>query len=491
MKKQIINPRVIEYFFGILATGAIALGLFLYAWDEPTRIALAQQDQLYADLDGAMTLYAENCSVCHGAAGEGIGSTPAIDNPALRETDYDILAKIIERGLFNTAMPAWSQRDGGPLNDYQIGELVTLVQYGDWEQAQERVVNLGLAPRIPFTVEPDAALLEQVATLPDGNTLVRGLQLYSQECVACHGADGLGTTLAPALNDVAVREKSQDELARIILNGVSGTLMAPWENTLSEDDLNALITLIVQWERVPAGSVPAPERPILVTEESLALGSTLYTNSCAHCHGPEGQGTQRAPALNVKGFLTDTNDAAIEQIITLGVPGTAMPAWGDRMSEAEIQALVGLIRSWEPNAPEVAEPARGGGPWWQAGGTTTPGGGKGGGPAWMQNGTGGGGRGRNALPSGGTNQDTVTQSDQLNKAQGTGTAALGGGAKQGSGTQGEQTGQGPPWGQQQAATGWWEQIDWLAVGMIGLSLSIPLILVGLAVTKLRQLASVP
>ena len=53
----------------------------------------------------------------------------------------------------------------------------------------------------------------------------------------------------------------------------------------------------------------------------------------------------------------------MQQIISLGVPDTAMPAWGDRMTGAEIQAVVGYIRAWEPNAPAVATPLRG--PWWK------------------------------------------------------------------------------------------------------------------------------
>ncbi len=79
------------------------------------------------------------------------------------------------------------------------------------------------------------------------------------------------------------------------------------------------------------------------------------------CHGLEGQGTPRAPALNVKSFLTDTSDLAIQQIVTNGVPGTAMPVWGDRMTESDIQAIVGFIRQWEATALEVAVPAKGGG----------------------------------------------------------------------------------------------------------------------------------
>ena len=67
-------------------------------------------------------------------------------------------------------------------------------------------------------------------------------------------------------------------------------------------------------------------------------------------------------------MLTTTSDQALQQIITNGVPGTAIPAWGTRMSDADIQAIVGFIRQWEATAPETATPIRGGG-----------------GPAWRQN----------------------------------------------------------------------------------------------------------
>jgi len=129
-----------------------------------------------------------------------------------------------------------------------------------------------------------------------------------------------------------------------------------------------MVMLVQRWDEIPAGTIPAPDVPIPTTAESIALGGDLYTANCSRCHGPEGQGTQRAPSLNVKSFLTDTSDLAMEQIITNGIPGTAMPAWGTRMAESDIQAIVGFIRQWEATAPEVASPVRGGGgpPWRQA-----------------------------------------------------------------------------------------------------------------------------
>lgn len=492
MNKNKLSPRLIETLLGIFATSLIAAGILWYALQEPERIVSAQEDQILADLDNGMTVYAENCSVCHGMAGEGIGATPALDNSALRSSDYNTLYKIIGRGLFGTSMPAWSKEDGGPLSDYQIGELVTLIQLGDWQTTQDRVVNMGLAPLIPFTTEPDPAILEELADLPNGEILTQGITLYAGQCVACHGADGLGTSIAPALNDASVREKTYDDLERTILKGTPGTLMPPWGNALSNDEIFALVTLITQWDQVPSGSIPAPDRPVPVTEESLALGAELYANNCSRCHAPEGQGTPRAPSLNVKGFLEETNDAAIQQIITLGVPGTSMPAWGDRMTDNEIQAIVGFIRSWEPTAPEVAEPARGGGPWWQS----ESNGGRGAGPPWLRN-QNSISDGNQNLPSGGSNLQSQQATSQqpgsgnpdgnlIANGQHTGTDKLTSNTQSGENAQGRGAG-GPKWAQPTQPTSQWEQYDWRIVVFLSAGLLISLVLIVSAIIGLQRL----
>lgn len=427
------RTRLFETLAGLLATQLIVFGLGFYMLNEPARIAGSQGHILQVQLDDAMTLYAQNCSVCHGLAGEGISSIPPLNNPALQTMAYDDLTKTIARGRFNTAMPAWSKEDGGPLSDYQISELVGLVQSGDWNATQDRVVNLGFAPLVPFTTEPDPALLTEVANLPDGATLQTAITLFAANCVACHGADGLGTGIAPALNDPLVREKTADELTRTVTLGSAGTLMAGWDNALTPEEIAAMVTLVLRWDEVPAGILPAPNVPIPTTEESIALGGQLFSQNCSRCHGPEGQGTQRAPALNVKAFLTDTSDLAIQQIVTNGVPGTAMPVWGDRMSETDIQAIVGFIRQWESTAPEVAVPARGGG----------------GGPPWMRN----------------TAQTGVqgTQSTTTGQGQGKG--------------QGQGQGQGTPW---------WQAFDWRILLLITGGLSIAFTLIFMGYSALRK-----
>lgn len=330
---------------GVGSTLFMIGALWWYQQREPQRLAAARQAALARQLDEAMTLYAENCAVCHGAQGEGLGATPALNRADLREANPDGLFKIISRGLYNTAMPAWGLDDGGPLSDYQITELVALIRYGDWQAVAERVAQRGRQPAAPFASQPDEGVLREVRALPQGEVLMLGLEVYARQCVACHGADGQGTSLAPALNTPAVRVKAPAEIERTVRYSVNGILMAPWQGVLSEDEIAAVVELLLRWDEMPGGAVPPPLAPAPVTEEMLSLGERLYAQNCAVCHGVTGQGTRRAPALNVKSHLESTNDLALEQIITNGVPGTAMPAWGTRLTRQEIQAIVAYIRS--------------------------------------------------------------------------------------------------------------------------------------------------
>jgi len=357
----------IELIAGFVAAVTVLIALGIAIVHEPARIVEAGNEILDTQIADAATIYAEQCAVCHGLAGEGIGPTPPLDGEALRTTEYDTLFKTISRGRADTPMPAWALDEGGPLSDYQVSELVALVQHADWADVSDEVVNLGFAPLVPFTAEPDPAILEEIGALPDGAVLQDAVATYAAECVACHGADGTGTALAPALNDPIVRGRDPALIADTVASGVTGTLMSGWETTLDAGTIDALTTLITRWDEIPAGAVPQPDVPIPTTEESLVLGETLYAENCSQCHGLDGQGTRRIPALNVQTFLEETPDAAIEQIVTAGVSGTPMPAWGDRMAEAEIQAIVGYIRSWESTAPAIATPTgrggQGGPPW--------------------------------------------------------------------------------------------------------------------------------
>lgn len=78
------------------------------------------------DPNRGAVLYDQNCAVCHGPGGQGrIGATLAKAWPAIRP---DLRVKTtISEGIENSAMPAWSQANGGPLTESDIDDITSYV----------------------------------------------------------------------------------------------------------------------------------------------------------------------------------------------------------------------------------------------------------------------------------------------------------------------------------------------------------------------------
>lgn len=97
-------------------------------------------------------------------------------------------------------------------------------------------------------------------------------------------------------------------------------------------------------------------------------GQQIFNDQCTACHGARGEGGV-GPALNNRQLLKNTPDEIFFSVIRSGVPNTQMPSWsvdfGGPLTDEDIHNVVALLRSWEPNAPEItqqaaqADPARG------------------------------------------------------------------------------------------------------------------------------------
>lgn len=116
----------------------------VYAANEPLRLQGAQENLRQQNLQQAAVNYAKFCSTCHGVAGQGLGVTPPLNNPAFKEANADDLFTTIARAGHGTGMAAWHMSEGGVLNDYQIEQLVTLIQHADWKMVGRVVLDMGL-----------------------------------------------------------------------------------------------------------------------------------------------------------------------------------------------------------------------------------------------------------------------------------------------------------------------------------------------------------
>ncbi len=347
---------------GFLSTLFLALLLPAYlVWLEPAQQEQSLEDYYTRAVIASTDMYAENCAVCHGAQGEGIGTNPALDSDAVRQMSPEDLEKTIARGRFGTAMAAWAVEEGGIFTTAQIHDLATFLQQANWEYVAARTDELGLTPPQVIALDVSTDTLNALSALPNGDLLGEGLQRYAENCAACHGGNASGTLIAPALDTPEVRALSPEEIAARIRDGVPGTLMAPWGDTLSEAQISALVETIIRWPEIMQSGVEFPEAPLAdfaATPEMVAAGERLFSIACKSCHGVDGYGSPMAPALNNQIFLSQTPDAAIYQIIAAGVPGTMMPAWGIRLTDDEIRSLVAYLRSWEETAPSILPPIR-------------------------------------------------------------------------------------------------------------------------------------
>jgi mono/diheme cytochrome c family protein len=347
---------------GFIATLVVVIILPLYTWLEPNQQEKLMDDYHTKAVLASTQLYAENCAVCHGAAGSGIGENPPLDLDAVRMMSDTDLSRVISRGRDNTLMAAWAADEGGIFTNAQIDDFITFIQQVNWSYVEVRVAELGLTPPEIIEMEVSDEMLASVAALPGGDILSGGLFVYAENCVACHGANGAGTVIAPAIDSSDLRTTPNDEVIQLVNTGVPGTLMAGWQNILLPEQINAVVELIYRWPDIMQAGIEFPEVEVMSipsSPELIAAGDKLFHIACKSCHGVDGYGTRMAPALNNNLFLADTPDAAIYQIIAGGIPQTLMPAWGSRLNDRDLQSIVAFLRSMEPSAPSILPPILG------------------------------------------------------------------------------------------------------------------------------------
>lgn len=86
----------------------------------------------------------------------------------------------------------------------------------------------------------------------------------------------------------------------------------------------ALAVLLIAGQ-VDSQSVSTPQsRP---SNAQLAQGRMMFANYCSGCHGLDGSGTQRAPALTAGSRLDRLKPQEIREIVSNGIPEAGMPAF--------------------------------------------------------------------------------------------------------------------------------------------------------------------
>lgn len=213
--KQIV-AMVILMFLGVASLGA-------YVWFDDGRRAEAEDQHLLEATHRGAKLYANNCRVCHGNAGEGLIGL-ALNTPentlAFRSFNDAALNELqgryrgtIECGRNGTAMPPWAVAHGGSMNFFHIENLVALITTNAgnaWEEA------------VHIAVEQDELTL---AGLEDA------LALAEQGVRASSVADAVNAAIERADGDVEAALEAA--LLQLTLPGIAAQIEAEFGDALA------------------------------------------------------------------------------------------------------------------------------------------------------------------------------------------------------------------------------------------------------------------
>ncbi len=121
-----------------------------------------------------------------------------------------------------------------------------------------------------------------------------GARLYQSTCAGCHGTAGDQVAGTALRSGKFRRANTDDDVVRIIRNGIPGTGMAG--QAVSETES----AMIVAWLRGGAAAAAAPR----LAGDSVR-GRALFEGKgrCTSCHGPAGVGSRRAPGLTDIGVI--------------------------------------------------------------------------------------------------------------------------------------------------------------------------------------------
>ena len=199
--------------------------------------------------------------------------------------------------------------------------------------------------------------------------LQNGKEVYVKYCLTCHGCSGnglgsYGGTLAVTPADFKqepIRNMPDDQWFWHVSEGVPGTVMPTWKESMSESDRWDVIRYIQRIYSKPAmhdpdeGDPPAGysdlTNPLDMSTEILDEGKAIFTRECMVCHGDAGRGNgpyrstiQPGPPDFGDGGYGDYTDSDYFWRISEGVPWSAMPAWKLQYGEEDRWKLVHYIR---------------------------------------------------------------------------------------------------------------------------------------------------
>jgi mono/diheme cytochrome c family protein/rhodanese-related sulfurtransferase len=188
-----------------------------YEKQDPPRELTPEQET------NAAANYKQYCTLCHGENREGHVNdhAPSLRSKSLFESGvpHSIL-RPLSYGRQGTAMGGYLDEVGGPMT---LDEVWDLTYWLFWQSGAER---------------------KKLSEKPVLGDVIRGEEVYLQNCASCHGKNGEGVT-APALGNQSALAHNKDEFIRYAIEqGRQGTPMVAFADILSVQDIDNVTAFI-------------------------------------------------------------------------------------------------------------------------------------------------------------------------------------------------------------------------------------------------------
>ena len=85
--------------------------------------------------------------------------------------------------------------------------------------------------------------------------------------------------------------------------------------------------------------------PMAGDVRAIEAGRVMFRMYCASCHGLHATGGRSGPDLTRGTFAEGDTDADLYRVVSNGVPGAEMPAFGNRLDKDDLWQVISYVRS--------------------------------------------------------------------------------------------------------------------------------------------------
>ena len=172
-----------------------------------------------------------------------------------------------------------------------------------------------------------------------GYAVNKGAAVFRAQCSQCHGSGAAGVQAAGypnLLDDDWLWGGTLEDIAFTVRHGIRNeqdfdsrwSEMPAYGEILTEEEIDGVVNYVLQISGQEFDSA------------AVSVGETVFLEQCSACHMEDGSGDpfQGAPNLVDAIWLYGGDAEAIRYTVTNSRFGV-MPAWGQRLTEAEVRAV--------------------------------------------------------------------------------------------------------------------------------------------------------